>query len=208
MLYAQANARKMVIRSPMNGIVVLNDIWLNGRRGQAEEGTQVRTGVPFMRVVDPSRMDVRASINQEDLPYLRVGQHAVVRLDAYPGLSFPGVLGQLAPLGHSGQFSGKVRTFTGIFSIQGSNAKLMPDLSAAVDVQLDSERNALVVPVQSLAAGKGGPYVWLRSGSGFVKRTVRAGPENDLDVVIESGLAPGDTIREYAGGYGGGSSRP
>lgn len=209
MLFAQANARKMVIHSPMAGVVVLNDTWLNGRMGKAQEGTQVRPGVPFMRVVDPSQMDVRAQINQEDLPFLRVGQHAVVRLDAYPGLSFPGTLEQLAPLAHNGQFSSRVRTFTGIFSIQGSSPKLMPDLTAAVDVQLDSEKNALVVPVQSVAMGKSGPYVWLRSGRGFVKRAVRTGSENDLDVVIKSGLAAGDTIREYAGATDeGGNAQP
>jgi HlyD family secretion protein len=209
MLYAQSNSRKMVVHSPMDGIVVLNDIWLNSRMGKAQEGTQVRPGVPFMRVVDPSQMDVRARVNQEDLPFMRVGQHAVVRLDAYPGLSFPGTLEQLAPLAHNGQFSDFVRTFTGIFSIQGTSPKLMPDLTAAVDVQLDSEKNALVVPVQSVATGKSGPYVLLRSGSGFVKRAVRTGPENDLDVVIESGLAPGDTIRENAGATdAGGKARP
>lgn len=206
MLYAQANARRMVVHSPMDGVVVLNDVWLNGRLGKAQQGTQVRPGVPFMRVVDPSRMDVRARINQQDLPYLSVGQHAVVRLDAYPGLSFSGTLEQIAPLGHPGQFSQSVRTFAGIFSIQGSNPKLMPDLTAAVDVQLDSVKNALVVPIESVATGKSGPYVWMRSGSRFVERAVRIGPENDLRVVIESGLAPGDTIREFAGATGGGES--
>jgi HlyD family secretion protein len=207
MLYAQSNERKMVIRSPMNGVVVLNDIWLNGRMGHVQEGTQVRPGVPFMRVVDPSRMDVSVKINEADLPFLHPGQHATVRLDAYPDLSFPGTLERLAPLGHSGQFSSAVKMFTGIFSIQGSNAKLMPDLSAAVDVQLASDPKALVVPIQSVARGKDGSYVWLRSGSGFEKHPVTTGPENDLDVVIRSGLAAGQTIREYANPPAGGSSQ-
>ncbi|MDE3135288.1 MAG: efflux RND transporter periplasmic adaptor subunit [Acidobacteriota bacterium] len=199
MLYAQANAQKMVIHSPMDGIVVLNNIWLNGRMGHVQEGTEVRPGVAFMRVVDTSQMDVRAKINQEDLPFLRVGQTAAVHLDAYPGLSFSGTLEQLAPLGDAGEFSKKVRTFDGIFSIQGSDPRLMPDLSAAVDVRLHSEKNALIVPVESVATGKDGPYVWLKSGKGFVKQPVRTGEENDLDIVIESGLSPGAIIRKYAG---------
>jgi HlyD family secretion protein len=207
MLYAQSNERKMVIRSPMNGIVVFNDIWLNGRMGQVQEGTQVRPGVPFMRVVDPSQMDVSVTINEADLPFLRAGQHATVRLDAYPDLSFRGTLERLAPLGHAGQFSSAVKTFSGVFSIQGTNAKLMPDLSAAVDVQLASDPKALVVPIQSVAQGKDGSYVWLRSGSGFEKHPVTTGPANDLDIVIRSGLAAGQTIREYANPPGGGSSQ-
>ena len=198
MLNAEANANKMLIRSPMDGIVVLNEIWLNGRIGHAQEGSQVQPGVPFMRVVDPSRMDVHAEINQVDMPYLHVGQKARVRLDAYPGLWFPGTLEQTSPLGHAGMFSDRVRDFGGVFSIDGSNRKLMPDLSAAVDVELASEKYALVIPIESVASERDGSYVWLKSDGGFEKHRITTGPENDLDVVVESGLKAGDTIREYA----------
>jgi RND family efflux transporter MFP subunit len=205
MQYAQTNARKMIVQSPMAGVVVLNTIWLNGRMGQVQPGSQIRPGVPFLRVVDPSAMDVRTEVNQADLPYLRVGQSAEVSLDAYPGLHFPGTLESLAPLGHPGQFSDKVRTFTAVFLLQGSNPKLMPDLSAAVDVELAARKNALVVPRQCIAREKSGSYVWMKSGSGFEKHAVRLGPENDLDVVIESGLKAGDVVRENANGSGGDS---
>jgi multidrug efflux pump subunit AcrA (membrane-fusion protein) len=202
MLYAEANEKKMLIRSPMDGIVVLNEIWLNGRMGHAQEGTQVQPGVPFMRVVDPSKMDVHAEINQADLPYLHVGQAVVVRLDAYPGLWFPGTLEEVSPLGHTGMFSDRVRDFRGVFSISGNNRKLMPDLSAAVDVELASEKNALVVPVESVASGGGASYAWVKSGGGFEKRQITTGPENDLDIVVESGLRAGDVIRKVAPGTG------
>ncbi|MGH9710763.1 MAG: hypothetical protein ACRD37_09460, partial [Candidatus Acidiferrales bacterium] len=76
MLYAQGNAEKMTIRSPMDGIVVLNTIWLGGRMGEVQEGDEVRPGVPFMKVIDPAEMNVRVEVNQEDTPGLRVGQAA------------------------------------------------------------------------------------------------------------------------------------
>jgi HlyD family secretion protein len=198
MLYAQSNAAKMAILSPMDGIVVLNTIWLGGRIGQVQEGDEVQAGVPFMKVVDPSEMDVRVDVDQADLPRLRIGQNAVVQFDAYPGLSFPGTLEELAPLGQTGQFSDKVRTFVAIFSIHGNNAKLMPDLSAAVDVQLDHIRNALVVPCQSVVSEDGRQYVWLKTGMGFEKRLVNTGPDNDLESVIDSGLQQGDVIQKNA----------
>lgn len=198
MQYAQTNAQKMVVRSPMDGVVVLNTTWLNGRMGQVEPGSQVRPGLPFMRVVDPSEMDVRVLAGQADVLFLRVGQKAEIHLDAYPGLSFPGTLEEISPLGYPGQFSDAVRNFAVVFSIQGSNPRLMPDLSAAVDVELAKEPNALVVPVQSVESDKSGSFVWLRSGSGFQKRQVQTGPENDLEIVIVSGLQAGDEIRENA----------
>jgi multidrug efflux pump subunit AcrA (membrane-fusion protein) len=136
MLHAQANADLMQVRSPIDGIVVLNTIWKQGKMGEVQNGDQVRPGVPFMQVVNPSKMQVRAAVNQQDFLNLRIGQTATVHLDAYPQLVFPGKLEEMAPIGRNGDFSSKLRTFTVVFSISGSDSKLMPDLSAAVDVHL------------------------------------------------------------------------
>ncbi len=136
MLHAKANAELMQIHSPIDGVVVLNTIWKQGKMGEVQEGDQVRPGVPFMQVVDPSMMEVRALVNQEDFLSLQIGQAAKVHLDAYPELVFPGKLEEMAPIGRSGDFSSKLRTFAVVFSIAGNDARLMPDLSAAVDVDL------------------------------------------------------------------------
>jgi HlyD family secretion protein len=135
---AQTNADLMQIHSPLDGVVVLNTIWKNGRMGEVQEGDQVQPGVPFMRVVNPSAMQVQVLVNQEDILGLRIGQDAKVRLDAYPELVLPGKLEEIAPIARNGGFSSKVRTFSTIFSIQGTDSRLMPDLSAAVDVAVDA----------------------------------------------------------------------
>ncbi len=134
---ARLNSELMQIRSPLDGVVVLNMIWKNGRPGEAQEGDQVKPGVAFMRVVDPSAMQVHVPVNQEDILGLKIGQTAQVRLDAYPDLVLASRLEQIAPVGRNGDFSSKVRTFSAVFSIQGSDPRLMPDLSAAVDVLPD-----------------------------------------------------------------------
>ncbi len=136
MMHAQANSDLMQMHSPLDGVVVLNTIWKQGTMGEVQEGDQVRPGIPFMQVVDPSSMQVRVFANQEDFPSLRVGETATVRLDAYPDMVFHGKLDQLAPIAETGDFSNKLRVFVVIFSIQGHDPKLMPDLSAAVDVNL------------------------------------------------------------------------
>ena len=142
MLHAQANSELMQIHSPIDGVVVLNTIWKQGKMGEVQEGDQVRPGVPFMQVIDPSRMEVQVPVNQQDFLGLQVGQTASVRLDAYPQLVFPGKLEEMAPIGRNGDFSSKLRTFAVVFSISGSDAKLMPDLSAAVDVDLGAPAGA------------------------------------------------------------------
>jgi HlyD family secretion protein len=134
MIHAQTNAALMQIRSPIDGIVVYNTIWKEGTMGEVQEGDQVRPGVPFMQVVDPSDMEVHVQINQEDLAGLRVGERARVHLDAYPDLALTGKLVSIDPMGKRGDFSARIRNFSATFTIEGNDPRLMPDLSAAVDV--------------------------------------------------------------------------
>jgi HlyD family secretion protein len=136
MQYAQSNASKMTIRSPMEGLAVLNSIWINERIGTVQAGDQVNAGAAFMQVVDPSKMEVRVAVNQSDLDKIHVGVHAQVRPDAYPGMSLPAVLEEISPLGQQGSFSDKIRVFSARFAVQGNDPRLLPDLSVAVDIDL------------------------------------------------------------------------
>lgn len=198
MRYSQGNAAKMVVHSPMPGVVVYNTIWLGGRMGTVQQGDQVRPGVPFLQVVDPSRMEVRVQLNQVDLLKVHPGQQAQMHLDAYPGMTLPAVLEDLSPLGHTGQFTEAVRSFNARFSVQGTDARLLPDLSAALDLDLGSQKNVLVIPCQSMGVEGNHTFVWLETRAGFEKRTVEMGPRNDLEAVVKSGLSEGDSIRGTA----------
>jgi len=134
MLHAQANSALMQIHAPIDGIVVFNTIWKQGNMGEVQEGDQVRPGVPFMEVVDPAIMGVQVPVNQEDLLSLHIGQKAQVHLDAYSDLVFEGQLESIDPMGTAGSFSPKLRSFSARFSIKGHDPRLMPDLSAAVEI--------------------------------------------------------------------------
>lgn len=139
MLHARANADLMQIHSPLDGVVVLNTIWKQGTMGEVQEGDQVRAGVPFMQIVNPTKMQVRVMANQQDFPALELGQTAKVRLDAYPDMVFQAKLDQMAPIAEGGNFSNKLRNFVVIVAIEGNDPKLMPDLSAAVDVAIATQ---------------------------------------------------------------------
>jgi HlyD family secretion protein len=151
MLHAQANSALMQVHAPIDGIVVFNTIWKQGSMGEVQEGDQVRPGVPFMEVVDPAIMEVQVRVNQEDLLSLHIGQKAQVHLDAYSDLVFEGQLESVDPMGTPGDFSNKVRNFSATFSINGHDPRLMPDLSAAVDVQ-----PAAIDQASASSAGSGG----------------------------------------------------
>jgi len=191
MLHAQENSEKMALLSPLDGLVVLNPMWKGGGMGEVEEGDQVWTGFPFMQVVDPSTMEVRVRVNQLDVSDLHVGQAARIHLDAYPDLNLPGKLEQLAAIGLSGGLSRTVRSFAALFSIEGSDARLMPDLSASLDVVLEQEPNAIVVPRDAVVREDGRSWVYVKHALGFEKQAVKTGAEDDLEVIVLSGLEPG-----------------
>ena len=133
-VHAQENARKMRIVSPLDGLVVLKTTWKNGSFGEVQEGEDARPGTPIMEVVDPSAMRVRARVNQADVDRVKVGQAVRITLDSYPDRTFTGRLQQLSPIASTSAMSKTVRTFLAMFSIDGSDPHLLPDLAAAVDL--------------------------------------------------------------------------
>lgn len=133
--HAERNADLMTVTAPFDGLVVIDTIFRgSGQMTEVQEGDEVRSGVPILDVVDPSSMQVRVSVNQVDITHVAVGQAVRIRLDAYPDLAFEGQVEQLAPLAVPSQLTPKVRTFVAIVSIAGSHERLMPDLSASVDI--------------------------------------------------------------------------
>lgn len=194
MVHAQKNSEKMSIRAAHSGLVVLNSIWKGQGMDEVQVGDEVRAGLPFMQVVNPAAMRVRVRVNQVDVPYLAVGQPCQIRLDAYPDLVFPGKLETLSAIGVQSSLSTKVHTFVATFSISGNDPKLMPDLSAAVDVELERKPGVLLAPRDAIIAEAGHEYVRVKNGAGFERREVKAGEENDVQIVIESGAQPGAVV--------------
>jgi HlyD family secretion protein len=135
--HADSNAEKMRVVSPMDGMVVLKSTWKSGTMSEVQEGEEVRSGLGVMDVIDSSAMRVRVRANQADVSALHVGQPARITLDSYPTRTFTGRLEQLSQIGAISTMSNRVRSFLAVFSIDGSDPHLMPDLAAAIDIAED-----------------------------------------------------------------------
>lgn len=191
MKWAQSNTEKMVVHASMDGVAVINSMWKGGSMSDVQEGDEVRAGFPFMQVVNPARMQIRAKVNQADIEELRQGQSVRIGLDAYPELDFGGRVESIAAVAQTSSFSGKARTVIVLFTISGTDPKLMPDLSAAVDIEVDRQPNALVAPRDTVIKENGKNFVMVKSGSGYDKREVKLGAANDAEQVIASGVEKG-----------------
>ena len=194
MVHAEGNAEKMAIRSPIEGLVVINMVWKGGSMGEVLEGDEVRPGLPIMQVVNPASMEVRARVNQADVPFLKAGQRAEFRLDAFPDLVFAGKLDRVAAMGAGSGMNEFVRNFAAVFSIEGSDSHLLPDLAAAIDAEVERLPNALVVPRDAILVEDGQSFVRVQNGSGWDKRAVKVIAQNDVDAALESGLQAGETV--------------
>jgi multidrug efflux pump subunit AcrA (membrane-fusion protein) len=197
MQQAEQNAGRMVVKSPIPGLVVLRMNWRAGQMVEIQEGEEARPGMPIMLVVDPASMLVRVKVNQADVHLLRAGQRARITLDAYPGLEFQGRVEQVAPVGTTSRLTDKVRNFVAMVSVQGNHPKLMPDLSAAVDVELERQENVIVVPRDAIAGENGNFSVRVMDGDRTRQRTVTVGAMSDHEVVVASGLEPGVVVQRH-----------
>jgi HlyD family secretion protein len=175
-------------------VAVINSMWKGGSMSDVQEGDEVRAGFPFMQVVNPARMQVRARVNQADIEELRQGQSVHIGLDAYPELSFMGKIERIAAVAQTSAFSTKTRNLVVIFSINGTDPKLLPDLSAAVDIEISREPNILVVPRDAVVRENGKTFVLAKSGSGYEKREVKLGAANDVEQVVVSGVEKGAVV--------------
>jgi hypothetical protein len=194
MEHAAENATALTIRSPIDGLVVPRQMWKGSGPADVQEGDQLWPGAPVLEVVNQASMQVRARVNQADVKHIRVGQPVTVRLDAYPDLALPGRIAQVAPIALPGAFSGRVRTFSARVTIEGGNDRLLPDLTAAVDVEIERVRDALVVGRDAVRIEDGRVRLRVRNGTGTEVRDVTLGPGDDVDVVVTSGLHAGDVV--------------
>lgn len=138
--HAAQNSQRMRIESPLDGLVVMKSIWKNGSMGDVQEGEEVRAGIPILDVVDPTVMRVRANVNQADAAYLSPGAAVRITLDSYPARTFDGKVEYVSPVAITSSMSQRVRSFLAVFSVDGTDDHLLPDLAAAIDIAAPAAR--------------------------------------------------------------------
>lgn len=195
MVHAEENAARMTVLAPHDGLVVPKQIFRgSGQMGEVQEGEQVRPGVPILEVVSATGMQVRVKVNQLDAQSLAVGQPADIRLDAYPDKLFKGKLAQMAPIALPSDMSPRVRSFVAIFSIDGSDPALMPDLTAGVDVEVERLEEVVLVPRDALTRTDKGWAVTVREGGREELRKVSVLAMNHDQAAIGGGVTAGAVV--------------
>ena len=130
-------------------------MWRNNTLGHSQEGDQVWAGTPLLQVFDPSEMEVELAVGEPDGAALVPGAKALVHLDAFPELSFTAHFDSASPVATS-PLGTSLKTFSARFRLDQSDPHLLPDLSAALDIEL---AHVSVADVSSKKRSR----VWIRA---------------------------------------------
>ena len=128
------NAEKLMVKAPIKGMVALQNIFRNNTLGHAQEGDSLWPGSPLLKLFDPSAMDVEVSVGEPDGAILVPGAKAVAHLDAFPEIRFTAHYTSASPVA-TAPLGMTVKSFTARFRLDQSDPHLLPDLSAAVDIE-------------------------------------------------------------------------
>jgi HlyD family secretion protein len=192
---ADANVKKMSVKAPMDGIVVMQSIVRNGEFGQIREGDQVAAGQPFVQIVDPRSMVLNATVNQVDAEKLRLGMKSVIHLDAYPDIELPGTLVGIGAMAKASTFRARyVGEIPIRIKLEKMDSRVIPDLTGSAEIVLNAERNTMIAPLASVFAEEGGRYVFVQGPEGWIKKKVELGLPSFTMVAIRSGLQKGDVV--------------
>jgi multidrug resistance efflux pump len=188
--------KAFTIHAPMDGLVVMANIFRNNEMSQVQAGDRIFPGQSFMKIVNTKSMQVEGVVNQAESDEFRLGQHARIKFDAFPGMEFDGdvyTLGALA--GGSPRGSAYLRTVPIRMKIKGSDPRLIPDLSASADVVIEKTEGAVLVPRAALQSEDKQLVAYVKKGETFEKRNVTLGLQNETHAVVLAGLNSGEEVR-------------
>jgi HlyD family secretion protein len=142
LLQAQQNVDYCTIVSPVKGTVI-------ARRMNAGQTVNSSMSAPslFLIAKDLRRMQVWASVNEADVGNIHAGQTVTFTVDARPGQTFKGVVDKVR---YDASMTQNVVTYTVEITVDNSDGKLLPYLTANVKFELDRRDHAQTVPNSAL----------------------------------------------------------
>ncbi|WP_319501748.1 efflux RND transporter periplasmic adaptor subunit [uncultured Draconibacterium sp.] len=138
----QINLDYALIYSPIDGVVLNKEV---------EEGQTVaasfNTPTLFTIANDLTQMQVEADIDEADIGQIKEGQRVEFTVDAYPETVFEGKVTQLR---WEPTVTNNVVTYTIIIDAPNPDYKLMPGMTATIQVYVLEKNDILVVPSKAL----------------------------------------------------------
>ena len=170
------------VNAPRDGIVVEKNV---------VEGQMVDAGMKLYRLADLATVWIQAQVYEQDLPFIRLGQEAVVSLASLPDPKFRGRVTYLYPI-----VDEKTRTARVRMEFHNPGYFLKPGMYATVELSAELSPSALLVPETAVlrSGEKNTVFVALDEGH-FEPRTVTLGPRAEGgSYEVLNGLSEGERV--------------
>lgn len=211
---ANENLIKTSIYAPMSGTVSMLLVEL----GERVAGTNLMAGTELLRVADLSRMEAQVEVNENDIVRVKLGDTALIEVDAYLDTKFRGVVTEIANSAKTtGVSADQVTNFDVKILVLPESYKdltekgianpFRPGMSATVDIQTESKDSVITVPIQSVttrtdttktSSGKSDDeirtLVFITDGKYALARDVKTGIQDNNNIEILSGVEINERI--------------
>ncbi len=185
---ANDDLRKAVMVAPFDGVVALVDI----KEGDSLSAMDYATRT-IVELVDPAKMELSAEVDEIDIPNVKLGQRAIISVDALPDVQLEGEVTSVSPLAteESGLILYKIKV--GFEAPEGSGLKA--GMSATADIIITGGTGLLLVPSRAIGEdSQGNTVVKVVVDNQIEERVVVVGMSDGYQTEIVSGLNEGDVV--------------
>jgi len=179
----EGHAQKtLTIRAPFTGIVTTKNV---------VEGQKIMAGMDLFRIADLSTVWVVAKVFEYDLPYVKVGQEALMSLAYLPGKTYRGRVTFVYPY-----LDPKTRTVSVRMEFHNPGYDLKPGMYATVMLRGHIADQATLVPdVAVIRTGRRSVAFTMPEPGRYEPREVEVGVRDENNYLeVLSGLSPGETV--------------
>jgi Cu(I)/Ag(I) efflux system membrane fusion protein len=151
----------------------------------------------LFEIADFGVMWFHGRVYEQDLPWIKVGDKAILTTPAAPGQEFEGTITLVDPSFDPATRSTRVRIEVPNPKIAGQSGlkRAIPHRAYGEARVRTAMAEAVLVPRSALLDTGERAVVYVdRGGGAYEKRDVKAGRRGDTEVEIVSGLAPGETV--------------
>jgi len=205
---AQSSLDKTTIVSPIDGQVTR----LNVEQGEtAIQGTLNKDAATLLTVSDMSNLETKVKVNETDVAHVKVGDSAIVQIDAFPDTTFRGKVTEISNSSltaastttNSTQADQAVDYYVTV-QLLNPPAQTRPDFSATAKIITDTRPHALAIPIIALTIRENGPVSNGGDSAAAVGKTpVKEVGKKDADGVFVVGADNKVTFRPVKVGIAG-----